>query len=447
MSEIEQNNPVHFLPQEVIRKKRDGLVLSQAEVAYFVDAIANESISEGQVAAFAMATFFQGMNIEERIALTCAMRDSGDVLNWQDLALNGPVLDKHSTGGVGDLVSLVLGPIIAACGGYVPMISGRGLGHTGGTLDKLDAIPGYQTQVSNQRFRMCVKDVGLAIIGQSANLAPADKRLYATRDITATVESLDLVTASILSKKLACGLDALVMDVKTGSGAVMKDLAGSIELAKSISAVANGAGVKTSCLITDMSQVLATSAGNALEIAETIAFLTGEKRAERLAEVIYALADEMLLISGLASSKEDAAQKRTHALDSGAAAEKFAKMVSSLGGPSDLLEKPAAYLAKANVIRPVYALGSGYLATMDTRAMGMAVVDLGGGRTRATDELNYAVGLNQIAELGQSLDQHTPLCFVHANNEVDFKRAEKAIQTAISLTEKAPSLTPTLYAF
>lgn len=309
MSGIEHNKNVHFLPQEVIRKKRDGLALSQAEVAYFVDAIANESISEGQVAAFAMATYFQGMSIEERIALTCAMRDSGDVLNWQDLALDGPILDKHSTGGVGDLVSLVLGPIVAACGGYVPMISGRGLGHTGGTLDKLDAIPGYQTQVSNQVFRDCVKEVGLAIIGQSANLAPADKRLYATRDITATVESLDLVTASILSKKLACGLDALVMDVKTGSGAVMKDLESSIELAKSISAVANGAGVKTSCLITDMSQVLATSAGNGLEIAETIAFLTGEKRADRLAKVIYALADEMLLISGLAISKEEAAKK------------------------------------------------------------------------------------------------------------------------------------------
>ncbi|EAQ63419.1 thymidine phosphorylase [Marinomonas sp. MED121] len=447
MSNIETNKRVHFLPQEVIRKKRDGLVLTQAEVAYFVDAIANESISEGQVAAFAMATYFQGMTIEERIALTCAMRDSGDVLNWQDLALDGPILDKHSTGGVGDLVSLVLGPIVAACGGYVPMISGRGLGHTGGTLDKLDAIPGYQTQVSNQRFRECVKEVGIAIIGQSANLAPADKRLYATRDITATVESLDLVTASILSKKLACGLDALVMDVKAGSGAVMKDLDASIELAKSISAVANGAGVKTSCLITDMSQVLATSAGNALEIAETIAFLTGEKRADRLAEVIYALADEMLLISGLAASEEEAAKKRMAALDSGAAAQKFAQMVTFLGGPNDLLDNPDKYLPKAPIIKPIFAPDSGYLSSMDTRAMGMAVVDLGGGRKRASDELDYSVGLSQFAQLGDSLDASKPICFVHANNEDDFNRARSRISSSITLSNSKPNIGPMLHKF
>lgn len=448
MSEIDLTHQVpHFLPQEVIRKKRDGDTLSSAEIAYFVDAIANETISEGQVAAFAMATFFKGMNIKERIALTCAMRDSGDVLSWQDLALNGPVLDKHSTGGVGDLVSLVLGPIIAACGGYVPMISGRGLGHTGGTLDKLDAIPGYQTQVSNQTFRNMVKEVGIAIIGQSANLAPADKRLYATRDITATVESLDLVTASILSKKLACGLDALVMDVKTGSGAVMKDLEGSIELAKSISAVANGAGVKTSCLITDMSQVLATSAGNALEIEDTIDFLTGVSRPARLAEVIYALADEMLLISGLASSSQQAVEKRMNALDSGAAAEKFAQMVAGLGGPTDLLDKPDLYLPKANIIRPIYANDSGYLASMDTRAIGMAVVDLGGGRTRASDTLDYSVGLNKMSSLGQMLDKQTPICFVHAKNEDDFQRAQSSIKAALIVSSSKPETVPVLYKY
>ena len=264
-----------FLAQEIIRLKRDGNVLSQAQIKQFVQGISNNSISNEQVAAFAMATYFNGMNIDERVALTTAMRDSGDVLNWQALSLNGPIVDKHSTGGVGDLVSLVLGPIVAACGGYVPMISGRGLGHTGGTLDKLDAISGYQTQVSTDKFRQVVQDVGVAIIGQSANLVPADKRMYAMRDVTATVESLDLITASILSKKLASGLDALVMDVKAGSGAVMSTYEDSVKLAKSIVEVGNGAGVKTSCLITDMSQVLADSAGNALEIRETIDFLTG----------------------------------------------------------------------------------------------------------------------------------------------------------------------------
>ena len=423
-----------FLAQEIIRLKRDGNVLSQAQIKQFVQGIGNNSISNEQVAAFAMATYFNGMNIDERVALTTAMRDSGDVLNWQALSLNGPIVDKHSTGGVGDLVSLVLGPIVAACGGYVPMISGRGLGHTGGTLDKLDAISGYQTQVSTDKFRQVVQDVGVAIIGQSANLVPADKRMYAMRDVTATVESLDLITASILSKKLASGLDALVMDVKAGSGAVMSTYEDSVKLAKSIVEVGNGAGVKTSCLITDMSQVLADSAGNALEIRETIDFLTGAYRSPKLANIIYALADEMLVVSGLATDKHQAAKKRQAALDSGAAAEKFAQMVSGLGGASDLIEDPDSYLPTANIVKPVFALRSGYLSAMDTRAFGMAVVSLGGGRTRASDTLDYAVGLNKIAHLGAPIDSQTPLCFVHAQDENAFKEIEKQLQSAVTIS-------------
>lgn len=434
-----------FLAQEIIRLKRDGNVLSQAQIKQFVQGIGDNSISNEQVAAFAMATYFNGMNIDERVALTTAMRDSGDVLNWQALDLNGPIVDKHSTGGVGDLVSLVLGPIVAACGGYVPMISGRGLGHTGGTLDKLDAIRGYQTQVTTDKFRQVVKDVGVAIIGQSANLVPADKRMYAMRDVTATVESLDLITASILSKKLASGLDALVMDVKAGSGAVMSTFEDSVALAKSIVEVGNGAGVNTSCLITDMSQVLADSAGNALEIRETIDFLTGNYRSPKLANVIYALADEMLVVSGLAANKAQAAVKRQAVLDSGAAAEKFAKMVSALGGANDLLENPEQYLPTAQLIKPVYASQVGYLTAMDTRVFGMAVVSLGGGRTRASDQLDYAVGLNQIAHLGTQLDSETPLCFVHAQDESAFKEIEQQLQAAVTVSEKPNEPVTSIY--
>ena len=429
-----------FLAQEIIRQKRDGKVLSPAQINQFVRGISDNSISNEQVAAFAMATYFNGMNIDERVSLTTAMRDSGDVLNWQDLNLNGPIVDKHSTGGVGDLVSLVLGPIVAACGGYVPMISGRGLGHTGGTLDKLDAISGYQTQVSTDKFRQVVQDVGVAIIGQSANLVPADKRMYAMRDVTATVESLDLITASILSKKLASGLDALVMDVKAGSGAVMSTFEDSVKLAKSIVEVGNGAGVNTSCLITDMSQVLADSAGNALEIRETIDFLTGTYRSPKLANVIYALADEMLVVSGLAVDKQQAAIKRQSVLDSGAAAETFAQMVSGLGGASDLIEAPDSYLPTAKIIRPIFAPQSGYLSAMDTRAFGMAVVSLGGGRTRASEPLDYAVGLNKIAHLGSQLDSETPLCFVHAQDENTFNEIERQLQSAVTVS--AEPITP-----
>ena len=273
-----------FLPQEVIRTKRDGHELSKEQIDYFVQGLTAGDISESQIAALAMAVYFQGMSADESVALTLAMRDSGDVLQWHDLDLGGPILDKHSTGGVGDVVSLMLGPIIAACGGYVPMISGRGLGHTGGTLDKMDAIPGYQTMPDLALFRRVVKDTGVAIIGQTGDLAPADKRFYATRDITATVESIPLITASILSKKLAAGLDGLVLDVKVGNGAMMPTEAAAQELAESLVRVANGAGLNTCAILTDMNEILAHSAGNSIEVIEAIRYLTGEYRAPRLHE-------------------------------------------------------------------------------------------------------------------------------------------------------------------
>src|SRR5882724_7054078 len=323
-----------MLPQEIIRKKRDGGTLGEAEIRFLIAGLTSGTVSEGQVAAFAMAVFFRGMSMPERIALTVAMRNSGTVLDWRGLSLPGPVIDKHSTGGIGDKVSLMLAPILAACGGFNPMISGRGLGHTGGTLDKLDSIPGYQSQPDLENFRKVVKEVGCAVIGQTDDLAPADRRLYAIRDVTATVESIPLITASILSKKLAEGLDGLVMDVKCGSGAFCDTEEMARDLAKSLVAVANRAGLPTVALITDMDCVLGRDVGNALEVAEAVFYLKGEgTREPRLHEVVMSLAGEMLALGKLAPSVAAGRARAEAALEDGRAAEKFSRMVAALGGP------------------------------------------------------------------------------------------------------------------
>lgn len=429
---------MEFLPQEIIRRKRDGQELSDQEIAFFVNGITTNSISEGQIGAFAMATYFQDMTMKERIALTKGMRDSGQVLNWQSLDLPGPVVDKHSTGGVGDLVSLMLGPIVAACGGFVPMITGRGLGHTGGTLDKFDSIPGYTSVPSNELFRDTVKEIGVAIIGQTGDLAPADKRFYSIRDVTSTVESVPLITASILAKKLAAGLDALVMDVKTGSGAFMAQFSQARELAQSIVSVANGAGVKTSALITDMDQLLAASAGNAVEMVDAVKYLRNELHNPRLHQVTVALAAEMLTISGLADSDATARVKVNEVISNGQAAEIFGKMVAKLGGPIDFVDNYQRYLPIANIVRPVFASHGGMLRQIDTRRIGLAVVELGGGRRRADDGIDYSVGLSEVAAVGQQLDDQTPVAMVHAANEDDFKRAQAMINEAIVLGDACP---------
>ncbi len=434
-----------YLPQEIIRKKRDGEKLTAEEIEFFVNGIADNSISEGQVGAFAMAIYFQNMDMEERVALAMAMRDSGTVLEWKSLELDGPVVDKHSTGGVGDVVSLMLGPMVAACGGFVPMISGRGLGHTGGTLDKFDSIPGYNTTPSNELFRKVVKEVGVAIIGQTGDLAPADKRFYGIRDVTATVESISLITASILSKKLAAGLDALVMDVKAGSGAFMPTHELSQELAKSIVAVANGAGCKTTALLTNMNQVLASTAGNALEVREAVEYLTGKYRNPRLHEVNMALCAEMLVVSGLASSNDEAHSKLQESLDSGKAADKFAEMVTALGGPADFMTHYDEYLSKADIIRPIYPLRSGIVTSMDTREIGMAVVAMGGGRRKPSDEIDYAVGFSDFVALGDVVDDTKPLAIAHVRSESQYEEARKALYNAIKISDIAPSEEPMIF--
>jgi thymidine phosphorylase len=420
-----------MLPQEIIRIKRDGGRLDARDIAAFIAGLTDGRVAREQAAAFAMAVFFRGMEREESVALTQAMRDSGSVLRWD---LPGPALDKHSTGGVGDTVSLMLAPAVAACGGYVPMISGRGLGHTGGTLDKLDSIPGYASQPDLDLFRRVTRDAGCAIIGQTADLAPADKLLYAIRDVTATVESIPLITASILSKKLAAGLDGLAMDVKSGSGAFMATREGARDLARSIAGVATGAGLPTTALITDMDAPLADVAGNGLEVAYAIDYLTGRRREARMHEIVVALGAEMLLAGGLARDVDEGRARIEAAIASGAAAERFARMVVLLGGPGGLMERPDAYLATAPHVVPVHPTEAGFVSAIATREVGLAVVELGGGRARATDTIDPDVGLTHLAGIGDNVGLERPLALVHARNPEAAARAAQRLRVAYRLS-------------
>ena len=427
-----------MLPQEIIRTKRDGGELGESEIAFMIDGITSGKVTEGQAAAFAMAVFLRGMKPAETVALTREMMNSGTVIDWTPDDLPGPVLDKHSSGGVGDKVSLLLAPMIAACGGYVPMISGRGLGHTGGTLDKLDSIPGYVTAPDLDLLRKAVKSAGCAIIGQTPDLAPADRRLYAIRDVTGTVESIPLITASILSKKLAAGLNGLVMDVKTGSGAFAGSLDMARDLARSIVAVANGAGLPTRALITDMNQVLGRNAGNALEVLECVDYLRGSARDARLHEVTMALCSELLILGGLAGNTAEATAKLDKVLTDGTAAEHFSRMVAELGGPADFLDRADRYLPSARMSREVRAQRPGFVAAIDVREMGLAVVEMGGGRRRAEDEIDHSVGLTDCCALGEEVGYGRPLARLYGATEKELDHAERRIRAAITLSEMPP---------
>ena len=419
------------LANELILKKRDGIALSAGEISSFVEGISSHSVSDAQIAAFTMATWFRGMDLEEQMALTLAMRDSGEVLSWP--GLDGPVLDKHSTGGVGDMVSLLLGPIVASCGAYIPMISGRGLGHTGGTLDKLESIPGFDAFPGIEAFQNTVRQHRLAIIGQTSSLAPADRRMYAVRDVTATVASIPLIISSILSKKLAEGLDGLVMDIKFGSGAFTPDPAEAEHLAREITRVSGKAGLPCKALVTSMEQPLAWSAGNALEVIEAVRFLRGEARHERLQAVVLALSSELLQIGGLAENLSQGQEMAQAALDSGRAAEQFATMVRVQGGPGDLLENAESILPSAPVVRPVFTGVSGVIQSIDTRAVGMAVVFKGGGRSRAEDNVDPAVGVSELASVGQLADASAPLAVIHAASEDQWEQAAALIRAAFEV--------------
>ncbi|MBL0148610.1 MAG: thymidine phosphorylase [Ideonella sp.] len=430
-----------MLAAEIIRTKRDGLALSEAQIGAFVQGLVDGGWSEGQVAALAMAILLRGMSPEEGVALTRAMTHSGEVLQWQALGRSGPVLDKHSTGGVGDKVSLMLAPMLAACGAVVPMISGRGLGHTGGTLDKLQALPGYCIDPPREQLLGVLRDCGCAIVGAGTNLAPADRRLYAVRDVTATVESVPLITASILSKKLAAGLQGLVLDVKWGNGAFMasRDEAGT--LARNLVRVASGLGLPATALVTDMNQVLGTTAGNALETQEAIDFLTGASREPRLLALTLALAAHALLLGGLAKDLAAATAQAELTLSSGRAAEAFARMVADLGGPRDVLAAGGSAMPIAPVQRDLLAPGDGFIAATDTRALGLAVVALGGGRQRAADAVDPRVGFSHIRPLGQWVRAGEPLLRVHAAG-VD--AAEAAMRSAAAAITIGPSAPPSL---
>ena len=429
-----------MLPQEIIRKKRNKQTLSKEEIDFFIKGVTDGSIMDAQTAALTMAIFLNKLNAEEKVNLTLAMRDSGDVLHWQDF--NGPIVDKHSSGGVGDKVSLMLAPLIAACGGYVPMISGRGLGHTGGTLDKFDSIPGYQTMPDNALFYQTVKEVGCAIIGQTGNLAPADKKIYAIRDVCGTVESVDLITASILSKKLAAGLDCLVMDLKCGNGAFMDNMEDARALAHSIVDVANGAGTKTKAVLTDMNQVLGRNVGNALEVKEAVEYLKGKNIDSRLHKITLELCAELLVISKLATSLEEAKQKLEKALTSGKALEIFARMVAKLGGPKDFTENPDKYLPQAKIVKPLFSAKSGYVSAMQTRNIGLSIIGLKGGRIRTDQKLDYATGYSEFCQVGDFVDDKKPICFIHAQDENQWKLAAQDLLNNIELSEDKPKLAP-----
>ena len=430
---------------DVIRAKRDGAALSPEQIAFFVRGLTDGSIPSEQVSALAMAICLRSMSFEEAAALTRAMAESGTILQWRAEELGGPVVDKHSTGGIGDKVSFLLAPIVAACGCFVPMISGRGLGHTGGTLDKIDSIPGYRSTPDLATFEKVVRSVGCAIIGQTADLAPADRRLYAIRDVTGTVESIALITASILSKKIAAGLDALVMDVKVGSGAFMASLEQAQALARSLIGTAASAGLETRALITDMNEALGLSAGNAVEIRESVAYLTNARREPRLNEVVLALCAEMLVLSGVENEREAAQRRAEFAVTSGKAAEIFGQMVAALGGPADFLERPDHYLPVAPVASSVPPAEDGYLAAVDARALGNAIIELGGGRRRADDRLDLSVGFTNIAPIGAAVDQGRPLALVHAAGEVDAQRAIRNMQAACTISPSPPPPRPAIY--
>lgn len=428
-----------FDARSILISLRDGGGVSPEAAAWFARGLADGSVSDAQAGAFAMAICLKGLGMEERVGLTRAMRDSGQVLKWQ---LDGPIIDKHSTGGIGDSVSLLLAPALAACGVYVPMISGRGLGHTGGTLDKMESIPGYRSMPGTDVLRKVVGEVGCAIVGATEEIAPADKRLYGVRDVSGTVESIDLITASILSKKLAAGLDGLVLDVKVGTGAFMANLDDARALARSLVAVANGAGCKTSALITDMNQSLGQSAGNALEVIEVLETLTGSAVNEALWDVTAALGGEALVLAGLADDMDAGVDMIDEALETGRAAETFGRMVAALGGPADFVEHFPDRLPSAPVMRTVHAPRAGIISHINARTIGMAVVGLGGGRRVGTDRVNPSVGFSGLCSLGEEVENGEPMVLIHAANDADADRAEAEFLSAYTISDESADEQP-----
>ena len=429
-----------MIPQEVIRKKRDNRSLSSEEIQLFVDGLTNGSFSDQQIAAMSMAILLNGMTQEETVTLTNLMTHSGDVLEWHNIIDNELVCDKHSTGGVGDKVSLILAPILAACNVYVPMISGRGLGHTGGTLDKFESIPGYNTQPDISTFYNVVKKVGCAIIGQTSNLAPADKKLYSIRDIVGTVESIPLITSSILSKKIAAGVNSLVLDIKVGNGSFNTDEDVAGKLADSLVSIARGAGLKCSAVLTDMNQVLGWNAGHTLEVLESIEYLKNNKKNTRLEKITNELIS-VLLVMIKNISKEEALKQIQDVINNGNAAEKFEHMVAALGGPKDILTSFNNKLPKAPYKEDIFCLINGIVKSINTKKLGMLLIELGGGRKQITDKINFSVGLEKVVDVGSQVDLSTPLLSLHAQTKESVDSIKKQIIECFDIsTEAGPKL-------
>ena len=418
-------------PVWIIERKRDGAELSASEIEFFISHYADGSIPDYQMSALAMAIYFRGMNQVEICNLTAAMLKSGDTLNSR--SRGRPSVDKHSTGGVGDKVSLALAPLAAVCGLNVPMISGRGLGITGGTLDKLEAIPGYRTRLQPQEFLKIVETCGCSIAGATARLAPADAKLYALRDVTATVPSIALITASILSKKLAEGLDGLVLDVKFGRGAFMREINKARELAVMMQSVAAAMGCPTVALLTSMHQPLGHAVGNALELIEIIDTLKGGGPSD-LYLLLEESAIEMLLLGKICAQRQQAQAKIRAAISGGAAFECFLKMVELHGGKLEYITDPQL-LPRASIIQEIRADVSGLLDLVDAEAIGRACVLLGAGRSRSDDLIDHAVGISELKKSGASVQQGDILALVHANDPAKLTEARKLLRSAFVIRE------------
>ena len=433
-----------MIPQEIIRKKRDKFSLSEEEVNLFVRGLTDNSFSDAQIAAMSMAIFQNGMSAEETVWMTHAMKNSGDTLEWQGIVDSDLVCDKHSTGGVGDKTSLLLAPILAACDLFIPMISGRGLGHTGGTLDKFDSIPGYNTKPDIDVFRKVVKDVGCAIIGQTANLAPADKKLYSIRDIVGTVESLPLITSSILSKKIASGLKTLVLDVKVGNGSFNYTLEIAQNLAHSLVSVAKGAGLHCEAILTDMNQVLGRSAGHSLEVKECIEYLTTKKRDSRLETITNELASSVLMMIKKIT-KDEALIEINSVLDNGKAAEKFEMMVGALGGSKSFLSTYEKELSHNMYTEDIYLEKQGWIKEIKTRELGLLLIELGGGRKQVDDKINYHVGYDNVLSVGNFIETLTPVMKVLADSKDDFSRVKELIKNCFIISNQEVQKSQNIY--
>lgn len=431
-------------PVELIRKKRNGDALSKEELEYFVMGYIRGDVREYQMSAFLMAVYFKGMTVEETVALTDVMLHSGEVIDLSTIP--GRKVDKHSTGGVGDKVSLILVPIVAACGVPVPMISGRGLGHTGGTLDKLESIPGFRTNLSVSEYKQIVGDVGAVLIGQTDHIAPADKKMYALRDVTATVASVPLIAGSIMSKKLAEGIDALVLDVKTGNGAFMQEYDDAVALAKALVSIGTGVGKETIGFITDMNQPLGTAVGNWLEVLESVECLRG-KNVPDLMEVTYVLGGAMLHLGGKADSIEEGMKLCHSAVWSGKAYEKFLQIVERQGGDVLYLKQPELYPVMSRFAREVKSTTSGYVTGFETLRIGMISTELGAGRQHVDDMIDPKAGIVFRKKVGDKVEKGETLAIVYTDKERALESALSDLTSAIRIGEHASPPKPAVRAF